>query len=127
MCSLHDGFKLCTCEELSAQDADWILLQNNSEECVILMGEILEEYYPFMVEHEWVTDQLNLRNCFDFDYAPTLGDRLILRLKSGSKRRNLCIEYEFDDQEPQWRINHLYDNKAHHLLKKGRFKNINNN
>lgn len=76
MCKPSDNLKLCTCNDMEGQfkGLQWHLSQGGETS---VMGETLLPYErsntPF---NEYVIQQLNTDNRFDFTYVPKKGDRL---------------------------------------------------
>ena len=74
MCSLNDGFRLCTCG--GDQDADWVLQRlDASLQEQHLRGKAMMPRFDKSAES--ILAQLRQRNCFDVDYQPQDGDVLM--------------------------------------------------
>lgn len=84
MCNLTEGFILCTCSgkrEKSDALFTWKLFRSRSSEPdVFVIGETSPPYNSkqrFILVDK-IREQLNARNCFDFDYKPEEGDALVI-------------------------------------------------
>lgn len=79
MCSIKDGFKLCTCNNIKKKDADWILERHVKTHPI---NDIMGTWIPNFLELDdelrvaKIIDELNSRNCFDFEYKPVAKDYL---------------------------------------------------
>jgi hypothetical protein len=84
MCSTSDGFKLCTCsDEIDENKPHWILerlktKKNGSKFMVIGTFDV-----NYLENLEYVLEQLNNHNPFDFDYEPRNRDLLTLKFEGG--------------------------------------------
>lgn len=83
MCSLKDGFKLCSCNngDIDYSKPYWILKRAYSHGMQLnewLIGESSIPYTTMMVDEDLLIRSLNSRNVFDFDYSPREGDKLYL-------------------------------------------------
>ena len=84
MCSTSEGFKLCTCsDEIDENKPHWILerlktKKNGSKFMVIGTFDV-----NYLKNLEYVLEQLNNHNPFDFDYKPRNRDLLTLKFKDG--------------------------------------------
>jgi hypothetical protein len=87
MCDSSKGFKLCTCIGGSQQDDKdnkykWRLLRYEGPSMKVIMGKF---HFPVSDLGNGLTSQvvvkgLNARNAFDFDYSPSDGDCVLIRL-----------------------------------------------
>lgn len=75
MCSLADGFRLCTCAPDEAPDW-WLQRHDPSRQRLHRRGRAVRPRYGDDAAE--ICAQLNARPCFDFDYTPQPGDVLIL-------------------------------------------------
>ena len=84
MCSKSDGFKLCTCsDDIDEDKPHWILerlktKKNGSKFMVIGTFDV-----NYLENLEYVLEQLNNHNPFDFDYEPRNRDLLTLKFEEG--------------------------------------------
>lgn len=84
MCNLNDDFILCSCsakKENGETPFTWTLFrQHMAEPEIYVIGETIPPYYSGKGQLLVATlrDQLNERNCFDFDYTPKRGDTLLI-------------------------------------------------
>lgn len=96
MCNFENGFKLCTCsqkivhhkksrkhkQENKTQKYTWELCRAKTAEPSFLE---IGFYYPPKkdigqgLEENWVLLNLNLENCFDFEYTPQEDDCLTIK------------------------------------------------
>ena len=92
MCDLSKNFKLCSCDgdKLPLEKVGWILERKNETlPNRYLKGKVAKD---FTSTHEQqlkilIEEQLNQKNCFDFDYSPMEDDLLkIKRKKEGPIR-----------------------------------------
>jgi hypothetical protein len=131
MCTEAKNFTLCTCStgekveivhnknsrrykkflsENNPAGIAWTLYQykgmhySGMDGWMIMPADQLSE----MFTAEYVKNELNKRNCFDFDYAPKEGDYLVLKLHL-TKQEAKKQEYRympFIYQDEQWTINY---------------------
>lgn len=85
MCLNTNTFKLCSCagEKMPSNEIGWILERIDKNKAVRkIMGKPFFPPRDAVVEtlSSTLTQQLNIRNCFDFDYRPQKHDRLALRV-----------------------------------------------
>ena len=84
MCSTSDGFKLCTCSgDIDEDKPHWVLerlktKKNGSKFMVIGTFDV-----NYLENLEYVLEQLNNHNPFDFDYKPRNRDLLTLKFEEG--------------------------------------------
>lgn len=86
MCDISKGFTLCSCADkkalLKRKEKTWIwqLVRETREEDCQIIGEAIMPYYSAMdKELETIIEQeLNSRNCFDFEFQPEQGEYLQL-------------------------------------------------
>ena len=84
MCSTSDGFKLCTCsDEIDENKPHWVLERlkiNKKGSKFMVIGTFDVNYLENL---EYVLEQLNNHNPFDFDYEPRNRDLLTLKFEEG--------------------------------------------
>lgn len=114
MCNIHQGFKLCTCSDISEEEADWILLKTEQSEMHYVVGSITNGYRNFLLDHRWVGRRLNSGECFDFQYEPSDYDRLVIR--TNGKIEELCFIYQAD----RWVMQELFSNEGYQRKLMGR-------
>jgi NDP-sugar pyrophosphorylase family protein len=84
MCSTSDGFKLCTCSgDIDEDKPHWVLerlktKKNGSKFMVIGTFDV-----NYLENLEYVLEQLNNHNPFDFEYKPINRDLLTLKFEDG--------------------------------------------
>ena len=84
MCSTSEGFKLCTCSgDIDEDKPHWVLerlktKKNGSKFMVIGTFDV-----NYLENLEYVLEQLNNHNPFDFDYEPRNRDLLTLKFEEG--------------------------------------------
>ena len=84
MCSTSDGFKLCTCSgDIDEDKPHWVLeclktKKNGGKFMVIGTFDV-----NYLENLEYVLEQLNNHNPFDFDYEPRNRDLLTLKFEEG--------------------------------------------
>ena len=109
MCDFENGFKLCTCtaidtpKDTTENDAPtqyiWELrVLDKTELCV---GKCIfpDEDIGQGLDEEWVLLNLNLEDCFDFEYTPINGDNLRF-FEQGNHYRFLSFIYKNGAWEP---------------------------
>lgn len=93
MCDLADGFKLCTCDDETLTDPDWVLerrfrhLKPQTRRGRVLMPRYTQKEKQ---QRKRIIDELNAGNCFDFDYTPAEHD--VLTLKASGRIHRFRIE-----------------------------------
>ncbi|MBL0711907.1 MAG: hypothetical protein JJV99_12990 [Colwellia sp.] len=103
MCELGKTLKLCTCsDEIDKSRPYWTLarkvIKQPPENDLVLMGEFTTTKRFDSIEiQSWIIGQLNSSNCFDFDYEPLKGDKLIINLSSRK------FEFEYSNQNQAWK------------------------
>ena len=105
MCKLEDGFKLCTCLDEKGIEADsdafiWQLRRVNPRRPErMLIGKCLPNILTQNDEdlRIKILEQLNQRDCFDFDYSPQQDDQLTIELKN-----NNYLSYRYSNQSNSW-------------------------
>jgi hypothetical protein len=117
MCDLDKEFKLCTCNALQLlfHQVGWVLHRKTIEgPSKVIKGmapakEILTGTETYI--KKVIVEQLNSRNCFDFDYEPIDGD--FLEVKVGDKWHG------FSCSKGNWTeiTNHPYNTWREHLKK----------
>lgn len=123
MCDFSKGFKLCTCQDKAMPiihhkkskrrkrhipilpEFAWTLsryLGYTSDEFTMEgIAAIPSQVLNQQLTADFVLEQLNQSNCFDFDYQPSKGDCLIIR-HSGSG----FLSFIF--QKGKWTIDHYH-------------------
>lgn len=97
MCDLSQGFKLCSCDgdTLALKEVGWILKRRDKDKKISrIMGKPFI-YQMNLSEKELkstTSQQLNERNCFDFEYAPQEDD--FLRIKGGDNNFWMAFRYQ---------------------------------
>lgn len=97
MCNLSKGFKLCSCDgdKLAASEIGWVLKRrDNNKEISSIRGK------PFIYQMNLsekqlkahTVQQLNERNCFDFEYQPQEDD--FLTIKAGENNFWMAFRYQ---------------------------------
>lgn len=84
MCNVIKGFKLCTCEPEKLKEATltWELERYVSVNKSGIMGKIAAPAQDFLsMSKELIENELNMKQCFDFDYQPQEKDALYLNNK----------------------------------------------
>ena len=85
MCSPNDGFKLCSCSnDIDENEPHWVLerLKINKKDVRLMIIGMFPINYD--VNIDYVLDQLNNHNPFDFDYTPRNKDILTLYFENES-------------------------------------------
>lgn len=133
MCDFQNGIKLCTCdsEKINYRSQDLyrkvkgklvkIPNKKNDEIPIIYIwhlfryigkDEINSEIGQYMfpeddlgngLNAEWVALNLNVENCFDFDYTPSEGDNLFI-----TQNIELSPYISFIFKKGEWIIDHYY-------------------
>ena len=84
MCSTSDGFKLCTCsDDIDKEKPHWVLERlktKKNDNKFMVIGTFDVNYLENL---EYVLEQLNNHNPFDFDYEPRNRDLLTLKFEEG--------------------------------------------
>jgi len=62
---------------------------------------------------------LNNKNCFDFDYEPNYGDRLLIKLKQEEEFLSLCYDYKDNEFAKGWQQTILFENDHGTIVHKG--------
>lgn len=109
MCDISEGFKLCTCDHVDLGHSHWKLLRFQGEQNIIL-GTPNFDKVKDILDMQFVEDELNDRNCFDFDYSPQAGDRLIIKVMKENKSIDLCYDFKDDQYHKGWKNTLLYSN-----------------
>ncbi|WMX13849.1 MULTISPECIES: hypothetical protein [unclassified Aureispira] len=97
MCNLNQGFKLCSCDsdQLTPDEIGWILERKNAvKQASSLRGKpfIYKMNQSEQALKSEVVQQLNQRNCFDFDYQPQEDD--FLRIRGNKKSFWMAFRYQ---------------------------------
>lgn len=103
MCDLTKEFKLCSCDgaNLSPSEIGWILRRKNEQkEIRLIQGKPAIQK---LSENETqlktaITQQLNERNCFDFEYTPQTDDFLTIKTTEPQ-----TIWFAFRYQQGEWK------------------------
>lgn len=107
MCSIHEGFKLCSCEgeiNFDAEGIYWILSRiNPAKELVQRKGKVVLPRYNAQEEDQrtLILTELNKQNCFDFDFTPRLNDFLKITIEFKNHSQRYCFQYTNN----QWIVN----------------------
>lgn len=107
MCDLDKEFKLCTCagEKLEIDDIDWILYRvDNSLPILHRKGKVKIQEYTNKEEKtkDKIVEELNDRNCFDFDFEPRTDDFIRMRIKKKALGKgDVWAAFRFGDHK--WR------------------------
>ena len=101
MCEIDGNFKLCTCnDKIDTKLPHWRLYRKTIIQPVhdnyIIDGMIASPI--ILVNARDLLEQLNLRNCFDFDYQPLDEDKLLVKLTSEK------LEFVYDGENKRWGI-----------------------
>ncbi|MFT5680076.1 MAG: hypothetical protein ACI8RZ_000981 [Myxococcota bacterium] len=93
MCQLADDFVLCSCDGEPLTNPDWVLeRRDRSRHPNHRRGRAMRPRFSDTDRTLQATVLAGLtRGCFDFDYTPTEGD--VLRLKLDGRR----LRFRFDD------------------------------
>ena len=84
MCSTSDGFKLCTCSgDIDEDKPHWVLERLKTKKNGIKFMVIGTFDVNYLENLEYVLEQLNNHNPFDFDYEPRNRDLLTLKFEEG--------------------------------------------
>ena len=101
MCNVNDGFKLCTCNNIEMDDAGWVLERNNpSLPEIHTCGSAIEmilDTDEVKVKH-WILQELNKRNCFDFNLKPKARDLLSICI---NQERSIWVYYRYKNKSWQ--------------------------
>ena len=101
MCSTSDGFKLCTCsgdidEDKPPLGSERLKTKKNGRKFMVI-GTFDVNYLENL---EYVLEQLNNHNPFDFDYRPRNRDLLTLKFKEGEFNLFVIKRWtDFDEYE----------------------------
>lgn len=143
MCDFEKGFILCSCEPVLSNlppkrkskknqklpekipGFRWVLFRFDGYIEEVLMEGSFEPPVKDLgngLNEEWVLMNLNLENCFDFEYSPQDGDNLIIRSNDYYK----YLSFTFSKSE--W-IRNYYDPFSVVLrkFKEGKVKEIGSN
>lgn len=106
MCSITDGFKLCTChDKLLAQEVGWTLQRSNAELPLHhRKGKATRPHYnhPEQELQQLILANLNAGNCFDFAYVPQENDYIRIKAKANDTLQMKWYGYRYLRNE--WRI-----------------------
>lgn len=120
MCDFSKGFILCTCvpkapavhnkksrrfKNKSVEEPEqftWVLLRYSGPNPSSMEGQISEPDWELGkgLTNEYVLENLNAKNCFDFDYTPAERDCLTFRRKRNASR------LEFIYRDGSWHVGH---------------------
>ena len=120
MCNIKQGFKLCTCSDVDTEGTHWKLLRFVDSTPSIVVGRPNFAYFEKLDDYRFIDDELNARNCFDFDFQPRSHDRLIFRIKKGGELLTLCYDYQEGSFKNGWTILDLYDHQGVSVVQKGK-------
>lgn len=95
MCKNKIHFTLCTCLTKETTQGEksfkilWKLNRFVKHEWIGMDGMVIEpiKMFTHQITHEFIKEEMNARNCFDFDYNPEEGDSIILEYFQNSKRK----------------------------------------
>ncbi|MDN3717771.1 hypothetical protein [Vibrio breoganii] len=90
MCKFGDEIRLCTCtEDVDTSKPHWVLFSKNeiqedrkSTNLPKAVGSFA--FKPATVSESEILSKLNEKNCFDFDYNPKSGDKLLIKFEGVS-------------------------------------------
>jgi hypothetical protein len=97
MCDLSQGFKLCSCDgdKLAASEIGWILKRRDKHKEVSSIRGKPFIYRMNLSEKQIKSEtvqQLNQRNCFDFEYQAQEDD--FLQIKTGKNDFWMAFRYQ---------------------------------
>jgi hypothetical protein len=97
MCDLSQGFKLCSCDgdKLAASEIGWILKRRDQHKKVSSIRGKPFIYRMNLSEKQIKSEtvqQLNQRNCFDFEYQAQEDD--FLKIKTGKNDFWMAFRYQ---------------------------------
>jgi len=97
MCDLSQGFKLCSCDadKLATSEIGWVLKRRDQHKNVPTIKGKPFVYQMNLNEKQLkanTVQQLNQRNCFDFDYKPQEDD--FLNIKAGENNFWMTFRYQ---------------------------------
>ena len=102
MCDLHKHFILCSCKlpgdkAASEGDLTWRLSSYQGESPLLIEGLYRFPDYEIAgaFPSEWVADQLNARNCFDFEMEPSELDELRILKPMDAKYPSQYISFVY--------------------------------
>lgn len=99
MCNIDEHLKLCTChEKIDNTLPHWRLYRKTiiqPEYDFDIVGLMIEPM-DFSLNAFVLLEQLNLRNCFDFDYQPLDEDKLLVKFTSEK------LEFVYDGDNKCW-------------------------
>lgn len=116
MCNNKKGFKLCTCGNIEQATAGWILKRKQVEETVIGDPARIAWHREERMTINWLEDQLNTFNCFDFDYQPTNEDELLIRKASGIDE---FYHFSYSEYNSLWSEMNFHSVGTKEICKKG--------
>ena len=99
MCSIEEGFRLCTCAEkidFSAEGIYWTLSRvNPSKELKHIKGKCIIPDYNANdeVNRHRILTELNKHNCFDFPFEAVHNDFLKINIVQNKMRKQYCFQY----------------------------------
>ena len=99
MCIIDGSLKLCTCSgKIDTKQPHWRLYRKTIIQPVSDVMTIGLFALPiFSVTEDLLIEQLNQRNCFDFNYQPLDEDKLLVQLSLET------LEFEYDGEDSCWR------------------------
>lgn len=97
MCDLSQGFKLCSCEgdQLAAPEIGWVLRRRDEHKKISSIRGKPFIYQMKLSEKQLKSStlqELNKRNCFDFDYQAQEDD--FLKIKAGENNFWMAFRYQ---------------------------------
>lgn len=99
MCQINENLTLCTCsEKIDTKQPHWRLYRKTIIQPVHdfdIVGMMIEPI-GLSLNSSILLEQLNLRNCFNFDYQPLDEDRLVIKLTSEK------LEFVYDGEDKLW-------------------------
>lgn len=122
MCSPSGNFKLCTCDndpvQLATAEFTWKLYRfpDKSRQPRMIMGKFVVPVDKLAdhLDAGVIAMQMNVRNCFDFEYTPEEFDTLYINTQGN---RNKFIRLRFNNGV--WSKNHIPVFGDTELLKEG--------
>ena len=117
MCKLADGFKLCTCGTISQEKTHWILKKANEANPIVI--GMIREGFEVIKKYRWVQQSLNEHSCFDFEYTPEHGDRLIFNIIADDIKEKVTFKYVHNRHEQGWQIELIPNYKSKRIIASG--------
>jgi len=117
MCKLSEGFKLCTCGTIPLNETHWVLRQVNPSQPVVI-GMIVQGF-EVIKKYNWIQKELNQNPCFDFDYTPKDGDRLIFNIIEEEAKESVTLRYVNNRFEKGWQLMLIPDRSSGKVISSG--------